>query len=287
MSWARQITVRANGADHGCAVLGPEAAPLALLLHGFPDTPATWRHLAPMLVRRGFRVVAPALRGFAPTTAPPEGPAGAAVLGADANALHAALGGTEKAILIGHDWGAAAAYAASGRDPARWSRVIAASWPPHLAAVDLASPAQMRRSWYVFLLQLAVAEEVVRADDLAFVDGLWADWSPGHDRAEDVARAKAALRGAMHLPLAIRHYRTLFTDAAPPALVAPLLYIHGARDGSIGAELLTRREVPLPEGSRVVVLPDAGHFPQLEAPEAFAACVLDWIERGAGAAAPA
>ena len=45
--------------------------PLAVLVHGFPDTPHTWRHLGPDLVARGYRVVAPWLPGYdAPTNEP-------------------------------------------------------------------------------------------------------------------------------------------------------------------------------------------------------------------------
>lgn len=277
MNEAQWVEVEANGAFHGCSIIGPTTGPLALLLHGFPDTPVTWRHLAPALVQRGYRVVTPALRGFAPTRVPSVGPAGPAVLGADANALHTALGGDERALLVGHDWGAAAAYAAVGSEAGRWSHVVTASWPPWPTAVDLASPAQMRRSWYVFLLQLPVAEQVIRADDFAFLDDLWADWAPGYDCAADVGRAKAALRSEAHLPLAIRHYRALFESGVEmPKVTVPLLYVHGARDGCIGVELVEGLDGHLVPGSQVVVLPEAGHFPQLEMPEAFAACVLDW-----------
>ena len=41
----------------------PTGAPLALCLHGYPDTPWTWRELGPFLAARGWHVVAPLWRG--------------------------------------------------------------------------------------------------------------------------------------------------------------------------------------------------------------------------------
>ena len=52
---------------------GPDDGPVALLLHGYPDTAWSWRYLAPVLAGRGYRVVAPFLRGYAPTGLAPDG----------------------------------------------------------------------------------------------------------------------------------------------------------------------------------------------------------------------
>ena len=83
---------------------------LALLLHGFPDTAQTWRHLMPQLASAGYRVVAPFMRGFAPSAVPADGCYQTAMLARDANALHEELGGDGDAVIIGHDWGAVAAW---------------------------------------------------------------------------------------------------------------------------------------------------------------------------------
>src|SRR5215813_8273648 len=116
----RSTTVRANGLEFGLLEAG--SGPLALCLHGFPDTARTWRHLLPVLAGAGFRAVAPFMRGYAPTAVPTDGGYGVGALAADAVALHEALGGGREAVLIGHDWGAEAAYAAAARAPGRWRR---------------------------------------------------------------------------------------------------------------------------------------------------------------------
>jgi pimeloyl-ACP methyl ester carboxylesterase len=108
-------SVTAGGLEFGYLSDGPEDGPLALLLHGLPDSPHTWRHLLPELAERGYHAVAPFMRGYAPTAIPADGAYQTGALAADANALHEALGGGPDAVLIGHDWGAGATYpAASG-----------------------------------------------------------------------------------------------------------------------------------------------------------------------------
>src|SRR5947199_7131294 len=107
--------IEAGGVEF--AYLSVGEGPLALCLHGFPDSPHTWDGLLPGLADRGFRAVAPWMRGYAPTDVPGDGRYQAGALVADAIALHDALGGDGEAVIIGHDWGAFAAYGAAARAP--------------------------------------------------------------------------------------------------------------------------------------------------------------------------
>src|SRR5580765_2003658 len=106
----QQDGVTANGVEF--AYLHCGSGPLALCLHGFPDSAHTWRHLMPMLAEAGFHAVAPFMRGYAPTAVPADGRYQTGVLGLDAIALHEALGGGQPGVVIGHDWGATATYSA-------------------------------------------------------------------------------------------------------------------------------------------------------------------------------
>lgn len=81
----------------------PDAGPLAVLLHGFPDTAHTWRHLGPALAVAGWRVVAPFTRGYAPSGIPVDGSGHVAALMDDAVGVHASFGGGPGAVLVGHD----------------------------------------------------------------------------------------------------------------------------------------------------------------------------------------
>lgn len=274
----------ANGVDFECLTWGPQDGPLALLLHGFPDTAWTWRHLGPALGSAGYRAVAPFLRGYAPTSVPADGRYQTGALVADAHALWSALGGSSDAVLIGHDWGAAAAYgAASLGGVERWSRVVTMAVPPPSAlGGGFFNYDQLRRSWYMFFFQNPLADMAVSMNDFAFIERMWQDWSPGYDCAEDVAHVRAALGSDGNLAAAIGYYRALFDPTRhAPELAAeqvaagqdptqPLLYLHGSTDGCMGVELAT-----LYPGTTVV--DGAGHFLQLEKPAVVNELVLKFL----------
>ena len=86
--------VNANGIDFAYLACGDEG-PLAMCLHGFPDSPFTYRHLLPELASAGYRAVVRFTRGFAPTEVPPERRhVHTSTMVADTVGLHEALGGT-------------------------------------------------------------------------------------------------------------------------------------------------------------------------------------------------
>ena len=214
----REGRVVANGVDFAFLEAGPGDGPLALCLHGFPDTPWSWRHLLPALADRGFRAVAPFLRGYAPTAVPADGDYSAGALAADAIALHGALGGDDRAVIVGHDWGAMATYGAAAHAPDRWPRVVTMAVPP-LPVIGSAffDYDQIKRSFYMFFFQTPLADMAVPMDDHAFIAGLWRDWSPAYDGVAfgDVARVVDALRDPANLAAALGYYRTMF-GALPP-----------------------------------------------------------------------
>src|SRR5207253_8705853 len=110
--------------------------------------------------------------------------------------------------------------------------------------------AQIKRSFYMFFFQLPFAEAAVSLNDLAFIDGLWADWSPGHDGKEDVAHVKDCLRQPANIEAALGYYRAMFDPSRHDAALAaeqaattqvppqPTLYLHGSADGCLGPELV-------------------------------------------------
>jgi pimeloyl-ACP methyl ester carboxylesterase len=285
----RQRTVLANGVEFGILEVG--SGPLALCLHGFPDTAHTWRHLLPRLADSGFHAVAPFMRGYAPTGVPADGAYQVGALAADAVALHEALGGANDAVLIGHDWGAEAAYGAAAFAPDRWRRLVTLAVPP--AALDpvlFSDYGQLRRFFYIFMFRdpMGFAEAVVAADGMSFIDKLWQDWSPGYQPGEYLDLVKESLRDPANLAAAIGYYRAFGAaqgtgryaaeqQAAGQQAPQPTLYLHGSRDGCISADLASGAERFLAPSSRMSVIEDAGHFLHLERPAEVSDQILGWV----------
>jgi pimeloyl-ACP methyl ester carboxylesterase len=281
-------------------VLEAGSGPLALCLHGFPDAAHTWRYLLPALAGAGFHAVAPFMRGYAPTEVPADGAYQLGALVADAVALHEVLGGDGTAVLIGHDWGAEAAYGAAAHAPDRWRRLVTLAVPP--AALDevlFSDYEQLKRFFYLFMFRdpAGFAEAVVASDEMSFLDQLWRDWSPSYQPGEHLARVKQCLREPANLAAALGYYRAAGatgTADGPPGTAAryaaeqqaagrqapqPTLYLHGARDGCIGVDLARGAERLLAPASRMVVIDDAGHFLHLEKPDEVNDHILTWVNQ--------
>jgi pimeloyl-ACP methyl ester carboxylesterase len=285
-----QRVVTANGVQFSYFESGPAGGPLALCLHGFPDSAYTWRFLLPELAAAGFHAVAPFLRGYAPTAIPSDGRYQIGALARDANSLHAALGGTEDAVIIGHDWGALTAYAAVAHQPDRWRRAVTAAVPPTGSiGMSLFTYAQLQRSWYMFFFLSPMAEIALPLDDYAFIDGLWADWSPGYEASFDLARVKESIGDPEHIAAAIGYYRAMFDPGLPDPELAdeqnaalaptpkPTLYLHGRNDGCM---LLSSIGNPLDfmaEGSQMVVIDGAGHFMNVERPDVVNRHIVEFL----------
>jgi pimeloyl-ACP methyl ester carboxylesterase len=260
-------------------------------LHGFPDSARTWEALLPALAEQGFRAVAPWMRGYAPTDVPSDGRYQAGALVADALALHEAFEADGEAVIIGHDWGAMAAYGAGAYAPERWRRVVTMAIPPlALLGGALFHYDQLRRFWYQFFFLHPLAEDVVAMDDLAFIDRLWAEWSPGFSAGAAPERAKEALRPAGHLAAALGYYRALhdpsrlapelaeLQQAVLVPTAQPTLYLHGQDDGCVSAALGEGAEQHLGAGSARIVVPGSGHFLHLESPDVVIPAVLQFLQ---------
>ena len=292
MSGAR--FVRANGLRFAYLSWGPSDGPLVLLLHGFPDHAPTWRHLGPVLGDAGYRVVAPWLRGYAPTEVPARSRVDLDTLAADVNALHRALGGDERAAIVGHDWGAIATYRALAAAPGRWRRYVTMAVPPEPAlAGAFRAPAQLRRSWYIAAFQLPGARLLAERFALDLLDTLWERRVFGDRWTEqDVEALRSTLRSPGTMATAIGYYRELVRwmllgrypgglETIPPM---PGLHLHGRRDAALGAEY-AEAAAALPGGPEVEILEQAGHWLHLEQPERVHRLVLDFLgaPRTAGA----
>jgi pimeloyl-ACP methyl ester carboxylesterase len=196
--------IEANGLRF--AYLEDGQGPLVLLLHGFPDTARSWDHLRPRLAAKGYRAVSPWLRGYAPSAIPARD-ADLETIGRDALALIEALGETS-AIIVGHDWGAAAAYAAASFAPARLRKLVVIAIP-HPAALK-PTPVNLWRVRHFVAYKLPGASQRFARDDFAALPALYRRWSPTWaPPAEEFAAVRASFSDPASLEAAFGYYRQL------------------------------------------------------------------------------
>ena len=265
-------TVEANGLRF--AYLTEGEGPLVLLLHGFPDTAHTWDEVRPALAAAGYRAVSPFMRGYWPTEVPADGRYGGDILGEDAIALFDALK-HEQAIVIGHDWGASAAYSAAGLAPER-VRFLVTVAIPHPASL-LPTPRLVWGARHFFAFRRRNALERLAENDFAHVDELVRRWSPAWDLPEaETAPVKRAFRQPGCLQAAIGYYRAVGLRP-PPAqrrrLSVPSAVFSGADDGVLQLKDYERAKRWYDGPHEVIHMP-GGHFLHREHPERFIAELL-------------
>ncbi|MDP3157536.1 MAG: alpha/beta hydrolase [Archangium sp.] len=256
--------------------------PLVLALHGFPDTPHTWDVIGPAIAAKGFRVVAPFLRGYAPSgalardTTPRD-------LGEDTLALMTALG-AQRAHLVGHDWGAEAVYAAVGLAPERVITLTAIGIP-HRAAVR-PTPKLGWALRHFATLRLPGAEQRFARDDFAELEVLIRRWSPTWKfTAAELAPIKACFRSAGTVHAALGYYRaaSVFLPAFMKHRIAvPTLNFAGADDPGVSPSVYEATRTHYSGAFEVAVIP-GGHFCHREAPEPLITKLLSHVERGGAA----
>jgi pimeloyl-ACP methyl ester carboxylesterase len=160
------VKVAVNGVELSVAVEGE--VPAVVLCHGFPELAYSWRHQVPALTEAGYRVVVPDMRGFGESERPVEVEAYDVVeLTGDLVGLLDHLG-EEKAVFVGHDWGAATVWnmALIHADRVRAVAGLSVPFAPHAPAPPLAI---MRRrlgeDFYISWFQEpGVAEEALARD---------------------------------------------------------------------------------------------------------------------------
>ncbi len=258
---------------------GDAAAPLVVLLHGFPDIPEAWLPVMERLAAAGYRAVAPAMPGYRPSPAPP-----AYDIRTLAKTVVAFGASLQEApfVLVGHDWGAAITHDAVTHGPLAAAVTLSVPHPLTFLRSLATDPAQLHRSRYMAFFQLRGLPE--RALRRGFVRELWARWSPGRPPARHVEAVEARIRASLPGPLA--YYRAMFRPlglflrravAMRPSAV-PLLHLHGQHDRCIapGATRGQERHFRGPHETRFL---DGGHFLPTEVPEQVADAVIEWAGR--------
>jgi pimeloyl-ACP methyl ester carboxylesterase len=248
--------------------------PLVVLLHGFPEFWYSWRHQIAGLAAAGFRVLAPDLRGYNESDKPP---------GVESYRLELLTGdvvgliqhaGETRANIVGHDWGGAIAWWLAMQHPEIVGRLAILN-APHPAAFfrELRRPAQLLRSWYMFLFQFPwLPEALFGAGDCALVARTMRRETvhPEAFSDEDLWHYRRALSRPGALTAAINYYRAAFrrlrrTRQAIRTISVPTLLIWGQLDRHLGPRL-TKGLEPWVTNLRIARI-DASHWVQNDTPE--------------------
>jgi pimeloyl-ACP methyl ester carboxylesterase len=247
-----------------------------LLLHGWPDAAAIWRHQVPALAADHYRVLAPDLRGFGGSSRPAEVEAYVAprMVGDVIGLLdHLSI---ERAHLVGHDWGAAISWMTAALVPDRVASVTALS-VGHPAAFRAAGWRQRERSWYMLLFQFpGVAERWLSADGFRNLR----EWSrhPDIDPVVERLAEPGALAASLNLYRAILPPASLVEPPLElPPVQAPAMGIWSSGDLALTEEAMTGSAAHVAGPWRYERLDGVGHWMQLEAPEVVNALLLDFL----------
>ena len=280
--------VATNGVRLRVLQQGREDGPLVLLLHGFPEHAGAWLVHSALLARAGYRVWAPDQRGYGGSDKP-ERIADYALdtLAADVVGLIDAAG-RERAVLVGHDWGAAVAWWVAARHPERVAKLVAIN-VPHPAAMRGfvgRSLTQLRKSWYILAFQLPLLPEALarRHDFRALARALTGSSRPGTFTDEDLN----AYRRAWAQPDALRSmldwYRAMLRhppDMADARITAPTLLLWGVHDVALERGL-AQRSIDLCDDGRLIFFEHATHWVHHEEPERVHAAIAEFLGAGSG-----
>jgi pimeloyl-ACP methyl ester carboxylesterase len=257
---------------------GPARGPLVVLLHGFPQTTASWDGVLARLAAAGFRVLAPSQRGYSPRARPSAAREyGIQALADDVLAVaHSA--GADRFSVVGHDWGGALAWWLGAKAPERIATVtsLATPHPGAMARVAWRSTQVLRSSYIPFFRLPGVPERVLLAGGGGVLDR--ALRRSGLD-----APQAAAYVDAMREPGALTAALDWYRAASPRTLgrlgrvVRPTLYVWGNRDSALG-RAAAEATASYVTGPYLFIELDASHWLPEAEPERVAALVQEHLQ---------
>jgi pimeloyl-ACP methyl ester carboxylesterase len=246
-----------------------------LLLHGWPDSAYVWRNQIPFLTGRGFRVIAPDLRGFGQSSRPVEVTDYALSKSVgDVTGLLDALG-VESVHLVGHDWGAAVAWGTAMAHPNRVEKLVVLSVGHPSVRKSLR---QDEMAWYQLFFQFdGIAEANLAYDDWAWLRRFLRGAGDQERYEQDLSRPGA-------LTASLNWYRANLAPKMPgpspelPPVVVPTLGIWSTNDQYLDGERMENSGEYVKAPWRYEVIEGASHWIPLDAPDRLNSLILDWLQ---------
>lgn len=273
-------TLKVNGIKlHVVRAGDPDGKPL-LLLHGFPQFWYGWRHLVEPLIKAGFYLWMPDLRGYHLSEKPQEVAAYSLdVLADDIIGLLDAMG-VERGKVVGHDWGGAALWWALNKMPERFECAVILNVPHHavLSRFIRENPRQRRKVAYMRFFQLPVLPELL----FRFAPNLVIRWAfddnpyftrDDFDQYKEAWAHPGAVSGMLNWYRAARQARP--HRLASPRIESPVLLIWGTNDKAFMREM-AKPSIELCDIGRVEFIEGASHWVQHDAAERVAQLIIDF-----------
>ena len=258
---------------------GPADGPVVVLLHGFPQHNDSWDAVIDRLTAQGYRCLAPNQRGYSSGARPPRrrdyripelvGDLGALIDASGAHQVH----------LVGHDWGAAVAWAAAAEMPERLKTVSPVSVPHPAAFIkSFANSRQGLASWYMYFFQLPrVPEFSMKWRNGAMMSKLLQQ--AGQTPAA-AARDAQAMREPGALTAAINWYRAMPLSnprAINQKVSVPTLYVWSDGDTALMPKSAHDTGRYVTGEYRFEILPGVSHWIPDEQPDKLADLLLEWF----------
>ena len=253
---------------------GPEKGQPIIFLHGFPEFLFAWRNQIDHFVSYGYRVIIPDQRGYN-LSGKPAGIANYSIdlLARDVVGVLDNVAGS-KAFVVGHDWGAAVSWYLAARYSDRIHRTAMLSVPhPRVFIKNLImNPAQLRKSWYMFLFQLPWLPEFIvsRRDWALLVRALQDTSTPGLFSDSDLEQYKESWARKGALTAMLNSYRAallrpskLVLDREGSRVKVPALLIWGKND-QFAVEAMARESLQYCDNGHLEFFETATHWVQHE-----------------------
>ncbi|SNS02746.1 Pimeloyl-ACP methyl ester carboxylesterase [Geodermatophilus pulveris] len=259
---------------------GPADGRPVVLLHGFPQSSACWAAVTPRLAQAGLRTYAVDQLGYSPGARPLDVDSYALANLAQVTADLMTAMDVPVADVVGHDWGATAAWALAAWHMDRVRSLTAVS-VPHPTAFTTAwrsDPEQQERSAYIRLFwQAGRAEEVLLADDARRLRRMFGSDSGWAVPAEAVDEYVALLSAPGALTAALNWYRAMSSGTPVDDVTVPTTYVWSDADVAIGRIAAEGCAEYVTGDYRFVELGGVSHWVPEEAPDRLAVAVLDRV----------
>ena len=251
--------------------------PPVVLLHGFPDSGRLWRHQVPALAEAGFQVIVPDLRGYGRSDKPEDIEAYSLMrLAGDVMAILADQQ-IPRANVVGHDWGAALAWALASLVPGQVDHLVTLS-VGHPATFRR-TPRQREKSWYMLLFQFpGIAERWLTEDN-------WSNFRTWA-RHPDADQVISELEAAGSLTPGLNWYRANVPPESwvgpplqLPPVQAPTMGVWSTGDPALTEAQMTDSAENVAGPWRYERLDGPGHWMQLDAPDQVNALLTDFLPR--------